>query len=116
MISTPAVVDVPLRTDEDGVIRVGKTRVTLMTIVQRYRAGDTPELIHEGFPSVPLVDIYSVIAYYLAHSEEIDAYIKQIIAEAQQMRHDHEANNPKVAESNARLRALLREKRSKDQT
>ena len=114
MISMPAVIDVPLRTDQDGVIRVGQTRVTLITIVQRYRVGDAPEAIHEGFPTVPLADIYAVIAYYLAHREEVDAYISQVDAEADRRRQQFEANNPQVAASNTKMRVLLDEKRKKD--
>ncbi len=53
-------------------IRVGQTRVTLLTIVTRCQAGDSPEDIHRGFPTVPLGDIYAVRAYYLAHQAEID--------------------------------------------
>lgn len=111
MIETPTVVHVPLRTDEDGVIRVGKTRVTLMTIVGRYQAGDTPEAIHEGFPTVPLADIYAVIAYYLAHRETVDEYIRQEEAANEALLREWEANNPKAAEFNERMRALLEEKR-----
>lgn len=37
MIDAPATVDVPLRTDEHGVIRVGKTRVTLLLLAPLVR-------------------------------------------------------------------------------
>lgn len=116
MIDAPATVDVPLRTDEHGVIRVGKTRVTLLTIVGRYRAGDTPEQIHEGFPTVSLADIYAVLAYYLAHQDTVDAYIQQIEAEAERRRQEHEASDPKAAAFNARMRTLLAEKRKSDES
>lgn len=41
---------VPLAQWEDGSIRVGGTRVTLDTVVARFKVGDTPEDIHDGFP------------------------------------------------------------------
>jgi len=103
----------PPHTDQDGVIRVAGTRVTLMTIVGRYHTGDTPEQIHEGFPTVSLEDIEAVIAFYLAHQVEVDDYIRQEKAEAERWRQEYEANNPKAAEVNAKLRRLLDEKRHK---
>ncbi len=74
MISTPATIAVPVRTDEDGVIRVGQTRVTLVTLISFYKQGESPEALHEAFPTVSLGDVYAVVAYYLAHQAEVDAY------------------------------------------
>ena len=103
MINLPATVQVPLREDADGVIRVGKTRVTLLTIVGRYRADDTPQEIHEGFPTVSLTDIYAVITYYLENSDEIDAYIQQVDAEAEAQRKAEE--EARLAEAEAKRKA-----------
>ncbi len=114
MISTPAAIDVPLRTDQDGVIRVGHTRVTLMTLVGCYRRGDTPEEIHDGFPSVSLADVYAVLAYYLAHRAEVDEYIHQLEAEAERWRQAHEADNPQAAAFDAKVRASLEDKRKNE--
>lgn len=91
MISTPRVIDVPLRTDENGVIRVGQTRVTLLTIVARHQAGDSPEDIQRGFPTVSLGEIYAVIAYYLTHREAVDEYIRQVEADGEEIRRRLEA-------------------------
>jgi len=33
-------------------------------------------LLWKGFPTVPLTDMYAVIAYYLAHHDEVDDYLK----------------------------------------
>ncbi len=103
----------PLRTDQDGVIRVGNTRVTLMTIVGSYRINESPDQIHEGFSTVSLADINAVIAFYLAHQEKVDEYIRQEKAEGERWRQEYEANNPKAAAFNAKIRALLDEKHSK---
>lgn len=116
MIDVPTTVDVPLRIDEYGVIRVGNTRVTLPTILARHRAGDTPEMIHDGFPTVSVADVYAVIAYYLAHRDEVDAYIRQIETEAEHQRQEHEASDPKAAAFNAKMQALLAEKRRSDES
>jgi uncharacterized protein (DUF433 family) len=83
---------IPLRADKDGAIRVSNTRVTLDTLIACHQQGDSPEAIHAGFPSVPLTDIYAVIAYYLAHRTEVDAYLKDRDEEAERVRQEVEAN------------------------
>lgn len=114
MTDTPTL-SIPLVTDENGAIRVGNTRVTLDVIVARYHQRDTPEAIHEGFPTVSLTDIYAVIAYYLAHRDEIDAYLQRRDAEAEQIRQEVEAGySPETKARMAHFRKLLAEKRSED--
>ncbi len=61
----------------DGNIYVGPSRVTIDSVVIGWRRGETPEQLHEGFPSVPLAHMYGAIAYYLEHQEEIDAWIRE---------------------------------------
>ena len=82
---------IPLETDTDGVIRISKTRVTLDTIVQAFTDGATAEEIAQQYPPVPLADIYSVIGYYLRHSEEVEAYLDQRRRLAQLVREQNEA-------------------------
>ena len=68
---------VPLRTDADGVVRVGRTRVTLDTVVAAFEEGATAEEIVQQYPSLDLADVYSVIGFYLRHRSEVDAYLRQ---------------------------------------
>jgi uncharacterized protein (DUF433 family) len=68
---------VPLKLDETGTVRVSGTRVTLDTIISAYSAGESPERIAEGFPSVPLADIHATIAWYLEHREQVDGYLQK---------------------------------------
>src|SRR5690606_2015525 len=68
---------VPIHTDAHGVVRVAGTRVTLDTIVDAFETGATAEEIAQQYPSVPLVDVYSVITYYLRHKPEVDAYLEE---------------------------------------
>ena len=86
MITTPIAMNVPLQTDEHGVIRVSNTRVTLHTIIGVFNQDESPETIHEGFPTIPLADIYAIIAYYLANRDVVDAYIQQVDEEAERTR------------------------------
>jgi uncharacterized protein (DUF433 family) len=82
MSAVPNTAVIPLFTDPQGAIRVRGTRVTLDTIVTAFRAGATAEEIAQKFPAVALADVYQIIAHYLNHTAEIDAYLTQRQEEA----------------------------------
>src|SRR5437764_15458663 len=67
----------PIGIDQDGVLRVSGTRVTLDTIVAAFNAGATPEEIVLGYDSVPLEDVYLVLGHYLRNRSEVDAYLAE---------------------------------------
>lgn len=77
---------VPLIVDSDGVMRVEGTRVTLDTIIAAYRRGDTPEQIAQDYSSLQAAEIYSVIAYYLRHRREVEAYLDRRQSQAEKVR------------------------------
>jgi uncharacterized protein (DUF433 family) len=81
----------PLLTDEDGVIRVGGTRVRLDTVLFAFNQGYTAEEIKLQYPTLSLPDIYLAIAYYLNNRDEVDAYLHQREAAAQRTRQEIEA-------------------------
>lgn len=83
---------VPLRTDEDGVVRVGETRVPLDTVIAAFRLGDTAEGIVESYPALRLADVYQVLGYYLLHREAVDTYIAQREGEAARLREEIESD------------------------
>jgi len=68
---------IPLETDSSGVVRVGKTRVTLDTVVAAFCQGATAEEIAHQYPSLDLADVYQVIGYYLRRTSEVDEYLRQ---------------------------------------
>ena len=77
----------PLSADTTGVFRVGDSRVTLDTVVGAFRDGATAEEIAEQYPAMSLGQVYAVIAYYLAHTAEVDDYLlarEQTAAEVRQ--------------------------------
>jgi uncharacterized protein (DUF433 family) len=112
MIALPETVALPLKMDEYGIIRVSGTRVTLDTVIACYHQGDSPEAIHEGFDVLPLNDIYAVIAYYLAHRDELDAYLLHGQEEADRLRQEWEARyTPEQQAFSERIRHLVEEKR-----
>ena len=117
MINLPETVALPMKMDEHGAIRVSGTRGTLDVLIARHQQGDSPEAIHEGFPTVPLTDIYTVIAYYLAHQGEIDAYLKQRDAARERIRQEIEASyTPEQQARTEHFRALLAQKRQHNDT
>ena len=76
----------PLQANEDGVILVGKTRVTLDTVVAAFDQGATAEEIAYRYPSLKLADIYATIAFYLKHQSEVDIYLQQQRQRSQEIR------------------------------
>jgi uncharacterized protein (DUF433 family) len=66
----------PLSADASGVFRVGRSRVTLDSVVSAFRDGATAEEIVEHYPAISLGQVYAVIAYYLAHTPEVDDYLR----------------------------------------
>jgi uncharacterized protein (DUF433 family) len=91
MIDIPEVVILPLHKDKDGVIRVGNTRVTLETVIAAYKRGDSPEKIVDSFDVLKLEDVHLVIGYYLSHRDEVDAYIREVDREGEQLRQKFES-------------------------
>ena len=68
----------PLRFDAHSVCRVADTRVTLLTLIEAFLEGATPEEIYQDYPSVSLADVYAVIAFYLGRRDEINAYLDTV--------------------------------------
>lgn len=109
MIPSPTAMDVPLRTDEGGVIRVGKTRVTLQTLIADFHQGASPEEIVHHYPALNLSDVYLVIGYYLQHGDEVDEYVKQQRTLAEQARREYESLTPQDDPLRARLLNLAQQ-------
>ncbi len=73
----------PLRLDDHQVARVGRTRVTLDSVIADFKAGSSAEVIAEHYPAISLAEVYAVLAYYLRYQDEVEAYLReQAAAEA----------------------------------
>ena len=81
----------PLTLDTDGVVRVGRTRVTLDTVIEAFLQGATAEEIAYQYPSLTLPDIYSVIGYYLQQRSEVEEYLRRRQKQAATVRKQNEA-------------------------
>lgn len=97
---------VPLTTTPEGVVRVSGTRVPLETVVRAFHLGATPEEIVQDFPTVTLPQVYAVLAYYLAHRPEVDAYVAERATISEAARQAHEA---RVDPTGIRARLLARQ-------
>lgn len=98
----------PLTTDDDGVVRVANTRVTLDMIVAAFHDGLTAEEIAEPYPALRLGEIHAVIGYYLCHQADVDAYLADREHRASQVRQENER---RFAPVGVRARLLARQNR-----
>ena len=64
-----------LRQDEGEVWRIGESRVSLDSVVYAFDEGASAEEIVWRFPTLDLVQVYSVISYYLQNQAEIHSYL-----------------------------------------
>ena len=53
------------------------TGISVRTIVERIRLGETPEQIASTYPVLTLAQVYAALSYYHDHPQEIEAYIKE---------------------------------------
>lgn len=81
---------IPLEADSSGVVRVGKTRVTLDTIVAAFCEGATAEEIAHQYPSLNLADVYHVIGYYLRRTSEVEQYLRDRRTKAQAVQREND--------------------------
>src|SRR5687767_4129427 len=103
LVARPA----PLQMDEDGVVRVGGTRVRLETVLAAFNQGCSAEEILLKYPSLQLTDIYAVITYYLWHRSEVETYLQERQGSVETVRQENEA---RFSPQGIRARLLSRRK------
>lgn len=95
----------PLREEDDGAIRIGKTRVLLELVIYAFQDGATPETIVQRYSTLQLSDAYSVIAWYLRHREVVDQYLVKREKKGNENQGRAETANQDLSEIRARLQA-----------
>jgi uncharacterized protein (DUF433 family) len=100
----------PLRVDEGGVVRVGRSRVSLDLVVEQYDNGMSPEDMARAYDTLVLADIYAAIGYYLRHRDDVQLYLKRRREEAETLRTKIEAEHPPVSRDELLARRSAREK------
>jgi uncharacterized protein (DUF433 family) len=107
-MSIPLPVQAPAIREDDGTLRVGRSGVTLETVLWAFQEGASPEIIQRQFPSLELADIYDVIAYYLRQRQTVDDYLR----EREQVYHETNAQLERdFPQDGTRARLLARLKR-----
>ena len=73
--------------DERGIPRIAGTQMKAIDLVEAKRAnGWTPEQVHEQHPELTLGQIYSALAYYWDHQDELDGAIQARHRELDELR------------------------------
>jgi uncharacterized protein (DUF433 family) len=98
----------PLRQDASGALRVGASRVLVELVIRAFQDGATPEAIAQRYPTATLADLYAVIAYYLRHRQELEAYLAEREQRAQDVRQRIESQQGDLADLRRRILARQR--------
>lgn len=72
----------------EGAYRISGTRVSLDSVVYGWLNGQSPESIVDSYPVLTLEQVHGALAYYLAHQEEIEQYLRQGEAEFEVLRQE----------------------------
>lgn len=99
----------PLRRDASGALRVGRSRVLVELVLRAFQDGATPEAIAQRYPTAGLAEIYSVIAHYLRHREQMEAYLAERELRAREVRQSIEEHQGDLADLRHRLLARRRD-------
>ncbi|MEK7405789.1 MAG: DUF433 domain-containing protein [Acidobacteriota bacterium] len=65
--------------------------MSLASIIHSFRDGASPETIQQSFPSLSLAQVYGVIAFYLSHPQESEAYLRELKRKWQELERDGQA-------------------------
>jgi uncharacterized protein (DUF433 family) len=92
----------PLHRHASGVIRVGRTRVTLESVVSLFDQGASAEEIGLRYDVLDLPDIYATLSYVLGHRDAVQGYLDRARQRSAEARCDAERRSP-AAEIRKRL-------------
>jgi uncharacterized protein (DUF433 family) len=100
----------PLRIDEAGAVRIGKSRITLALVVEEYESGMTPDDMVRAYDTLDLADVYEAIAYYLRHRDAVRQYMTRRNEQAAALRAEIEARQPRITREELLARRAVKEK------
>lgn len=93
----------PIVREENSVLRVSTTDISLDSVVIAFQDGLAPEAIQMQYPALTLRDVYGAISHYLNNQQAVDDYLTQQSQRWAELRRTSEQEpNPVVA----RLRAM----------
>jgi len=79
--------------ENEGVYRIGNTRVSLDSIVYLFREGMSAESMVDSYPALTLEQVHGALAFYLGNQKEIDAYLEEGKREAQLLQEQSRKDN-----------------------
>jgi uncharacterized protein (DUF433 family) len=85
----------PLRTEADGTLRIGNSRVTMNTVIHAFNDGASLEAVVDRYPSLSLTDVYAVVTYYLWNYDAVNAYLAEQESRGKEIRTLIETRLPK---------------------
>jgi predicted RNase H-like nuclease (RuvC/YqgF family) len=77
----------------------------LDVVIRGFKNGGTPESIVDGSSILELADVCAVIAYYLRHHKDVDAYLQARREDAEKLQQEIEAQHPRRSDLRAKLLA-----------
>ena len=84
----------PIHMNADSVALVGASRVSLDLVLDYYEMGVPPEAIARKLDTLELADVYAAIAFYLRHTDEVEAYLSDRRRRAREVREENERRFP----------------------
>jgi uncharacterized protein (DUF433 family) len=81
----------PLQMNQDGVVTIAGTRVTLDTVIGAFKEGASADEIALAYDSLQLADVHAVIGHYLRHRTEAESYLNLRRQQSDQVRQQNEA-------------------------
>jgi uncharacterized protein (DUF433 family) len=84
----------------DGEIVLTGHRIGLFHLVQCYNEGESAEMLASRYPTLPLALVHRVIAFYLDHQPDVDAYVATCVSALD----EQERNAQQLNLSDLRLR------------
>jgi uncharacterized protein (DUF433 family) len=94
---------------QEGAYRIRSTRVSLDSVVYAFWNGQTAESIAQSFPTLTLEQVYGAIAFYLAHTDEVDAHLRRRRADYDAAREAARRADPMLYRKLAAARDLARD-------
>jgi len=96
--------DIPefLQADPDGFLHFANSRIGFQHVIREYNNGESPEVLCDHFPTLPLAVIHRAIAFYLDNRAELD---RQFALDDQELRQQMASarHTPTTAELRARF-------------
>lgn len=96
-----------LQIEPDGFLHFSGSRIGFHHVIREYNDGESPEVLCDHFPSLPLAVIHKAIAFYLDNRAELD---RRFVADDREFRREAVAapQVPSVDDLRSRFASMRR--------